>query len=83
MFFNYSLRLHMLSFLLFIVIFVLVIGVVIISTVLGFIRSIFSFGKRNNQEQSDTQYQNFEQQTSKSKIFEKNEGEYVDYEEVK
>ncbi|MDR3652537.1 MAG: DUF4834 family protein [Paludibacter sp.] len=73
----------MLSFLLFIVIFVLVIGVVIISTVLGFIRSIFSFGKRNNQEQSDTQYQNFEQQTSKSKIFEKNEGEYVDYEEVK
>jgi len=72
----------MLSFLFFIVIFVLVIGLVIISTVLGFIRSIFSFGKRANQTQN-TQHQDFEQPTTKSKIFEKNEGEYIDYEEIK
>jgi hypothetical protein len=72
----------MLGFLFFIVIFILVVGLIIISTVLGFIRSIFSFGKRKSQTQSSDS-QPFEQPTSKSKIFDKNEGEYVDYEEVK
>lgn len=72
----------MLGFLLFIVVFILVIGLIIISTVLGFIRSIFSFGKRSKQTQ-DFQSSTNEQPTSKSKIFDKNEGEYVDYEEVK
>jgi len=73
----------MLSFLFFIVAFVLVVVLIVISTVLGFIRSIFSFGRRATQPQNP-QSQNFEQQQSnKSKIFEKNEGEYVDYEEVK
>ena len=71
----------MLSFLFFIVIFVLVIGLIIISTVFGFIRSIFSFGKRNNQPNNSSQ--EFEQPTTKSKIFDKKEGEYVDFEEVK
>ena len=73
----------MLSFLFFIVAFVLVIVLIVISTVLGFIRSIFSFGRRATQTQS-SQSQNFEhQQPNKSKIFDNNEGEYVDYEEVK
>lgn len=72
----------MLSFLLFIIVFVLVIVVIIISTVLGFIRSIFRFGKRADPMQ-DTQSQEFEQPAPKSKIFDKNEGEYVDYEEIK
>jgi mannose/fructose/N-acetylgalactosamine-specific phosphotransferase system component IIC len=72
----------MLGFLLFIVIFVLVIGLVIISTIFGFIRSIFSFGKRNIQAQS-AQSQNYGHTSSKNKIFESNEGEYVDYEEIK
>lgn len=72
----------MLSFLLFIIVFILVIGLVIISTVLGFIRSIFSFGKRTNQTQNPTS-ESHEQPSSKSKIFDKNEGEYVDYEEIK
>ena len=54
----------------------------IISSIFGFIRSIFSFGKRNAQSQN-TQSQDFQQPTSKSKIFDKSEGEYVDYEEVK
>lgn len=73
----------MLSFLFFIVIFVLVIGLVIISTIFGFLRSIFSFGKRNTQTQSAQSQTYHEQPTSKSKIFERNEGEYVDYEEIK
>lgn len=72
----------MLGFLLFIVIFILVIGLVIISTIFGFIRSIFSFGKRNVQPQS-AQAPNYEQSSSKTKIFDSNEGEYVDYEEIK
>lgn len=72
----------MLSFLFFIVIFVLVIGLVIISTIFGFLRSIFSFGKRNTQTQS-AQSQTYGQPVSKSKIFDNNEGEYVDYEEIK
>jgi len=69
----------MLSFLFFIVIFVLVICLMIISTVFGFIRSIFSFGKNKNQ---NSQSQKNPQPTPKSKIFGDTEGEYVDYEEV-
>ena len=72
----------MLRFLFFIVIFILVIGLIIISTVLGFIRSVFSFGRRNNQTQS-SEPEDLGQTSSKSKIFDKNEGEYVDYEEIK
>ena len=71
----------MLGFLLFIVVFILVIGLIIISTVLGFIRSIFSFGRRSNQSQN-SESESYEQPSAKSKIFDKNEGEYVDYEEV-
>jgi hypothetical protein len=72
----------MLSFLFFIVIFVLVVGLTIIAAVFGFIRSIFSFGKRSNTHQNN-QSQNFEQPPTKSKIFDQKEGEYVDYEEIK
>ena len=72
----------MLSFLLFILIFVLVIVLIVISTVFGFIRSIFSFGRRTKPSQN-SQAQDIEQSTNKSKIFDKTEGEYVDYEEVK
>jgi len=73
----------MLGFIFFIFIFILVIGLIIISTVLGFIRSIFGFGKRSGAQTQDFQSNTYEQPTSKSKIFDKNEGEYVDYEEVK
>ena len=72
----------MLGFILFILMFFLVIGLIIISTVFGFIRSIFSFGKRNNQT-PDSQSQSYGQTPSKSKVFDNNEGEYVDYEEIK
>lgn len=72
----------MLNFLFFIIIFVLVIGLIIISAVFGFIRSIFRFGKNANQTQN-TESQTPEEPTSKSKIFDKSEGEYVDYEDIK
>ena len=72
----------MLSFLFFIVIFVLVTGLVIISTIFGFIRSIFGFGKRKN-PLNDSHSQEFEHPTEKPKIFDKKEGEYVDFEEIK
>jgi hypothetical protein len=51
-------------------------------SVLGFIRSIFKFGK-NNRSTQNTQSQDFEQSNAKSKIFDKKEGEYVDFEEIK
>jgi hypothetical protein len=70
------------SFIFGILLFILFLGLFIIMSVLGFIRSIFTFGKRNNSTQ-DKQSQNFEQPNGKSKIFDKKEGEYVDFEEIK
>lgn len=69
------------SFIFTILIFVLFLGLFIILAVLGFLRSLFSFGKRKKTTQ-DSQSQDFQQTTSKPKIFDKKEGEYVDYEEV-
>ncbi len=71
------------SFLLSIFVFILFIGLFIILAIFGFIRSLFTFGRRNNA-------QNYQQQNSgydnppaaKPKIFDKKEGEYVDFEEV-
>jgi hypothetical protein len=70
------------SFIFAILFFILFIGLFVILSVLGFIRSLFSFGKRNRPSQ-DSYSQGFEQPVTKSKIFDKNEGEYVDYEDVK
>ncbi len=72
----------MLSVLFFIIIFVLFIGLMIISSIFGFIRSIFGFGKKTDPSQNQ-QSNGFEQPESKHKIFDKKEGEYVDYEEIK
>jgi len=71
----------MLGFLFFIFIFILLIGLMIISSIFGFVRSIFSFGKRNTQDHNP-QSDDFQQPTTKTKIFDKSEGEYVDYEEM-
>jgi hypothetical protein len=69
------------SFIFAILLFVLFFGLFIILSVFGFIRSLFSFGKRGNTQ--DHQTQDFEQPEGKSKIFDKKEGEYVDFEEIK
>ncbi len=48
---------------------------------MGFVRSLFNFGKPKN-PLNDQPSDQFEQSSSKSKVFDKKEGEYVDYEEV-
>jgi len=65
-----------------ILIFILFIGLFILIAVLGFVRSIFSFGKKRHPKQGN-QYKDVEAPTPKSKIFDKKEGEYVDFEEIK
>lgn len=69
------------SFIFSILFFFLFIGLFIIVVVLGFLRSIFNFGKRKNPMNS-SQSQDIEQPPAKPKIFDKKEGEYVDYEEL-
>ncbi|MCE5331971.1 MAG: DUF4834 family protein [Bacteroidales bacterium] len=75
------------SFLSFIIILVLFLGLFIILSVLGIVRSvlssIFSFGKHKNTYQTEPNQSYGSNSKQKSKVFEKNEGEYVDYEEVK
>jgi uncharacterized membrane protein len=69
------------SFIFAILFFIFFLGLFIILSVFGFMRSLFSFGKRN-QSQQDSRPQDIEQPKEKSKIFDKNEGEYVDYEDI-
>ena len=64
-----------------ILIFVLFIGLFIIIAVLGFLRSLFRFGKKNNPTQGQTS-KDVEPSAPKSKIFGAKDGEYVDFEEV-
>lgn len=51
--------------------------------VLGFIRSIFRFGKTKNTSSAQDSYAEKPQGPSRSKVFSKDEGEYADYEEIK
>jgi len=69
------------SFIFSILFFFLFIGLFIIVVVLGFLRSVFRFGKRKN-PMDPSQSQDIEQPPVKPKIFDKKEGEYVDYEEL-
>jgi len=57
--------------------------VLIILFVLGFIRSIFGFGRRKNNTQTETPRESPFQQKQRSKVFDKSEGEYADFEEIK
>jgi len=70
------------SFIFAILIFILFVGLFIIMSILGFIRSLFSFGKKNRTS-GNTQPQDMDQPNDKTKIFDKSEGEYVDFEEIK
>lgn len=68
-------------FIFFILLIALFIFLFILMSVLGFIRTLFGFGRRKNRTQDINQ--TFDQQVDhKEKIFKKNEGEYVDYQEV-
>jgi len=70
------------SFIFAILIFILFLGLFVIMSVFGFIRSLFSFGKQNRTGQG-TSREDVEKPNDKMKIFDKNEGEYVDFEEIK
>lgn len=70
------------SFIFAILFFFLFVGLFIVVSVFGLIRSLFSFGKRKDPLR-DLQSQDLEQPNGKSKIFDKKEGEYVDFEEIK
>lgn len=72
------------NFIFLLIIFILFIGLFILGSVISFIRSIFGFGRKKNSNNTNESGQTFENsKKSKSKIFSKNEGEYVDYEEIK
>ncbi len=76
------------NFLFFIVILVLLFGAIILFSVLGFIRSVFSaifgLGRRRNSYQTSPDQPSYQADPkSKTKVFAPTEGEYVDFEEVK
>jgi len=77
------------SFLFFLLFLVIGIAVVILLVVFGFLRTIFGFGRRRNpfpgQENNEerTSRNPFKSSKQKPKVFDKQEGEYVDYEDVK
>lgn len=71
------------GFLVSILFIVLFFVLLIILFVLGFIRSIFGFGRRKNNAQTETPRQSPFQHKERNKVFDKNEGEYADFEEIK
>ena len=70
------------SFIIAILLFILFLGLFLIMSVFGFVRSLFSFGKHNRTGQ-ETPSEESDKSNDKLKIFDKNEGEYVDFEEIK
>ena len=64
----------------FILIFLLIF-LVIVFVVFGFLRSLFSFRWLKKQEKSSSE--SFTSQKKRSKVFDTNEGEYADFEEVR
>ena len=79
---------YILLFLFILVVFILVLGLSIVGSI---VRAIFGFGRRStsrmNQSDEEQNNQSQEENTTASgkrkKLFTKDEGEYVDYEEVK
>lgn len=62
---------------------IIFIGLLMLLFVLNFVRSIFGFGRRKNNTQPETPHQSPFQQKERAKVFDKNEGEYADFEEIK
>ncbi|MDO9153209.1 MAG: DUF4834 family protein [Paludibacter sp.] len=59
-------------------------GLFAVFAIFGIIRSFFGIGKKSNAEQNGHQQDFNKNQTgNKTKIFDKSDGEYVDYEDVK
>lgn len=64
--------------------FIFIAGVVVVLFLLGLLRSLLGFRKdiRKNSKKKAVEYGSPRKTKSKKKIFDKDEGEYVDYEEV-
>jgi len=72
------------SILVFLLIFGLSIALIVLLVIINFIRNIFRFGrKNNNQDFFGNVNRGQSTQKKKKKIFGNNEGEYVDYEEIR
>lgn len=70
------------SFLLGLLMLILFFGLFVFLIILSFFKSLFSFGrKRDANARSNNENRN--KNYKRGKVFQKNEGEYVDYEEVK
>ncbi|HRZ96305.1 MAG TPA: DUF4834 family protein [Paludibacter sp.] len=72
------------KFILLLVLIILFFGLFAIMAVFGLIRSFLGLGKKKNQTYNEQQPNGGSGSADKKpKIFEKSEGEYVDYEEIK
>jgi len=72
----------MLSFIFFVIVFILFVGLFIIMAVFGFVRKILGLGKKPTKTNND-ENANYGHPAPRPKIFDKKEGEYVDFEEIK
>lgn len=77
---------HILGIIFFIIIFVLIIGLTIVfrivKTVLNVGKKVKSDNKNYNSKSTDT-YSTTRKATGKKKVFDDNEGEYIEFEEIK
>lgn len=82
------------SFIFFLILLVIILVAVVLFTVAGILRAIFSFGRKyqrsshyqgygNNNQSSQKTADDFRKTRKTSRIFDQQEGEYIDYEDVK
>ena len=58
-------------------------GLFVFLLIVRFFSNLFNFDRKKNMNRPDQQETNFTKNSRRGKVFEKSEGEYVDYEEVK
>lgn len=71
------------GFFLFLFLFIAVLALAVVGSVLNIFIRLFSFGRRGRSSQHHQQSQESAASRSAKKVFGSEEGEYVDYEEVK
>jgi len=71
------------GFFLFLFLFILVLGFALVGSILNFFIRLFSFGRRRNTSEAHREEEASSSARSGKKVFGNEEGEYVDFEEVK
>lgn len=71
------------GFFLFLFLFIAVLALAVVGSVLNIFVRLFSFGRKGRASQQHQQSQDPASARSAKKVFSREEGEYVDYEEVK